>query len=479
MVKETKYYDILGVSPESDDNEIKKAFRKAALLWHPDKHASSTDHKKHEAEEMFKKVGKAYEVLSDPEKRQMYDRFGEDGIQGANMGAGPNMEDILRHMSGMGMGGFSFQRGGRQQPSEIIMPSLVCNVDMTLPEILSGKKVEFKIERYVLKDGANPSKSDLVCKTCKGSGQQIRMEMIGPGMMRQFQEKCNQCNGGMIMGSEYFDKIEKTLKKTIPKGVIHGHQIVVPEYGHDIPPSLRKKTEKRTDLVIVIKENQQYEVPDTELIYKRGEAGSPFNLQVNVELEPELALCGGYKEVTYIDGEKLLIKIPSGLVFKQSETVVVANRGLPVYGVVDSNGQNRMGDLFVKFHISSKEFTESTCEKIYEAITGRSKKKDDKKILNVYNKVSEFGESIEDYAESERLNRVKNDFRKFNMIYEEERKATLQRRMNGGGNPADEATSDSDQDEFASGFAGDFAGGFAGDFAEGDFEDGPPKCAQQ
>lgn len=471
MVKETEYYDILEVSPDATDSQIKKAFRKAALLWHPDKHSTATPEKRKEAEEMFKKVGKAYEVLSDQQKRQMYDRFGEDGLEGANMGPGPDIEEILRHMAGMGgMGGFQFRRG-RQQPRELMMPSLVVKVDMTLPEIFDGKKVEFKIERYVLKEGADPSRTDLTCKACKGLGQRVRMQQFGPNMMRQFQERCSDCNGGMVLSGEYFDTVEKTLKKTIPRGVIHGHQIVVANYGHDVPPSMQKGDSKRTDLVIVIKEEQQYRVPDTDLLYVRGEDGSPFNLQVGVELEPELALCGGYKELTFINGETFLVEIPPGLVFKESETVVVANRGLPVYGVVDSNGENRMGDLFVKFRVNFNGFDDETSEAIYKAITGRSKAKDDKKLLNAHGKVSEFGDAIEDYADSERPHQVKNDFRQFNTAYERERRATMERRMNGGGNPADEETSDSDQDDFGPGFDGGFEGA--------QFEGGPPGCAQQ
>jgi DnaJ homolog subfamily A member 2 len=475
MVKETEYYDILGVSPDATSSEIKKAFRKAALLWHPDKHSTSTAEKKAEAEEMFKNVGKAYEALSDSEKRQTYDRFGEKGLQGADAGPGPDIEEILRHMAGMGgipgMGGF---RRRSQRPKEAQIPSLVCKVELSLPEIDSGKKIEFKIGRWVLKAGADPSMKDLVCDTCRGLGQRVRMEQIGPGMMRQYQSRCDECDGGIVMSDEYYEKVDKTLKKTIPRGVIHGHQIVVPNYGHDIPPSMQKGDAKRTDLVIVIKEQQHYSVPDADLTYTRGEAGSPFNLQIGVELEPELAICGGYKELTFIDGETFLVEVPCGLIFKQSETVVVADRGLPVYGVIDESNQNVRGDLFVKFRIASTEFDDSVSEKIYKAITGRSKKADDKKALDSHGGVSEFGDAIEDYAESDRLRRVKEDFRQFNKVYERERRSTMERRMNEGKDPdpADEATSDTD--------AEDFGPGFDGGFQEAAFENGaPPGCAQQ
>ena len=482
MVHETEYYDILGVSPDASASEIKKAFRKAALLWHPDKHSTSTPEEKEEAEEMFKKVGKAYEVLSDPEKRQTYDRYGEEGLQGSGMAHGPDIEEILRHMAGMGMGGFRFRQRGRPETQ---MPNLACKIKLTIPEILTGHKVECQIKRKILKEGANPSKDDLVCSACRGSGVQMRMRQIGPGRMMQYQTKCDQCKSGMKLNSEYFEEEEKTLKKTIPPGVIHEHQIVVPGYGHDIPPSLRKGDAKRTDLVIVISEEQNYRVPDTDYLYTRGEAGSPFNLQIGLELETELAICGGYKELTFVDGSTFLVEVPPGLVFKQSETVIVPGRGLPVYGVVDSSGNNKFGDLFVKFRFAFDGFDDQTYGAIYKAITGRSKDKDDKKMLDAHGKVVESGQPIEDYADSERLQQVKDDFREFNRVYENERRATAERRMREGKNPEDSDTSDSDEFEGMGGFPGGMPGmgggmpGMPEGFEGAQFEGGPPGCAQQ
>ena len=479
MVKETEYYDLLNLEPNASEAEIKKAFRAAALLWHPDKHSKASDEKKTEAEEMFKKIGNAYEVLSDAEKRQMYDKFGEAGLQNAGVGPGPDIEEILRHM---GMGGFPFGgRGRNRKPSEAQIPNLVCQINLTLPEILAGTKVEFKVERYVLKENADPSRQELICNKCKGSGVQVRLKQIGPGMMQQVQEKCNNCVDGMMLSEKYYEKVEKTLKKTIPKGVIHSQQIVVRNYGHEIPPSMitpamQKDNITKTDLVIVITEEQQYQVPDTQFLYTRGEGGSPFNLQIGMDLEPEFALCGGYKELTFIDGEKFLVEIPPNLIFKQSPIVVVANRGLPVYGVMNSDNTNKIGDLFVKFRVSEDGFDETVSDKLYEAITGRSKQKDDKAILKTHNNKSEFGDVLDNYAESERLDQVKSDFQKFQTILRRERDETLRRRSSEQSKPSNKSngspdSNSNDDDELESDFDG---------FGGAQFDGGrPPTCAQQ
>lgn len=472
MVKETEFYDILGLKPNATDDEIKKAFRKAALKWHPDKHGSSSSENKIEAEEMFKKVGMAYEVLSDPQKRETYNRFGKEALD-SGAGSAPDMDEILRHMAGMG--GFSFHRKA-QNSRELQIPDLISKIELTIPEIFSGTKVEFKIERYVLKEGANPSRQDLVCKNCKGTGQQVHIRQIGPGMMQQYHSQCDQCTKGIVLSDKYFEKVEKTLKKTIPRGVIHSHQIVVPNYGHEIPSSMRKGSTLRTDLVIIVSEGQRYQVPDTNIIYTRGEGGSPFNLQVSMELEPELAICGGYKELVYINGDKILVEVPSNLIFRQSLTVVMANRGLPVYGVVDSDGENKYGDLFIKFKVISTGFSESINEKIYQAITGHSKKKNDQTILKLYDD-TEKAEAIEDYAQSARMDEINKDFRKFDQVYKKECRDNMKRRMNENTNPGDEETSDADSDDFEDGFARKFSG-FEESFQGSQFE-GAPQCAQQ
>ena len=142
----TEFYDLLGVQPDASDDEIKKAFKRKAIKCHPDKHANSTPEVRAAAEEEFKEIGQAYEVLSDPDKRKMYNKYGKESL---GNGPPPDMEDILRGF-GMrmgGMGGFPF---GRQQKPKAEMPNLVTHVTLNLREIYEGKKVEFDVTRYVL-----------------------------------------------------------------------------------------------------------------------------------------------------------------------------------------------------------------------------------------------------------------------------------------------------------------------------------------
>jgi DnaJ homolog subfamily A member 2 len=455
-VRDTEYYDVLGVSSDATESEIKKAFKKKAMKCHPDKHSQSPPDVKAAAEEEFKEIGAAYEVLSDPETRERYNRFGKEGLQG---GPGPDMEDILRQFGMRGGMPFGFRQRAKPKAQ---MPNLVCPIKLTLPDIYAGTKVEFVATRFVLKEGVSPAKNEIICPQCKGMGQQIRLEQIGPGTMRQSQVKCNVCRGeGISISDKYFDKVNKTLKKTIPRGVIHGHQIVIPNAGHEIPPSMCKGSTTKTDLVIVIKEDQKYQVPDTDYTYVRGSAGSPFNLQLDVDIEPELAICGGFKEFIFIDGSAFLVRVPSGLVFRGSHDVVVEGRGLPVYGVHDTGGENKMGDLFIKFNLQNVELDDDAYAGIYHAITNRSLKKDSKKLSDSFGDVSDAAMSIEDYAESERLDRVKEDFQQFNRVFQTEKHETMSRRANEGKNVDDDVDSDTSDDEFEE------MGG------------APPGCAQQ
>lgn len=420
MVKETEYYDILGVSPTAQETEIKKAYRKKAVKYHPDK---NQDDQKN-AEEKFKQISEAYSVLSDPKTRKTYDNFGKDGLsEQARM---PNMNDIFKQFQGMGgMGGmgsfFSFGEQREKQKKEHRIPNLKVVVKMSLLEIYTGKQSSVDVMRYVLRDNVNPQKSDLICPVCDGEGTKIAMKQIGPGMYTQVAQKCDKCNGNNTLFNEkYYTSVNKILKKNIPKGVIRGQNIISTRSGHDIPKCLRKnENDTRSDYQIIIEDEISYIVPNTEFKYVRN-TRLPFNLDMTIKLSPALVICGGNKEITFIDGTKFVIQVPQGFVFLESRTIVVKNKGLPIYGLDD-----KYGDLFLKIEIekqNNKFIDDHKYLEMFKIMTNEEQTKHNEKVLSSLGDKKELNEiwNIDDYHNSYRFNEVNQNVMKFNEIMRKE-----------------------------------------------------------
>jgi len=233
------FYDLLGVNKQSTDSEIKRAYRKMANKYHPDKNQGDA-----KAEAKFKEVSKAYETLSDPQKRRMYDQFGE---QGANMGGGPGG-------FGQGFGGFDFSGGGGAEAFADIFESffggggrrasskqsgprktpgedLEMQMQLDFDEAIFGAKKKIKIRRVVLCDGctgsgAQPGSKVVSCQACNGSGQikQVRNTMLGQMVTSQVcgacrgegqvpEKKCTKCGAAKRMSRH------EELEVTIPKGI--------------------------------------------------------------------------------------------------------------------------------------------------------------------------------------------------------------------------------------------------------------------
>lgn len=474
MVVDTGFYDTLNVTPDASDSEIKKNFYKLAKQCHPDKNSDPG------AEEKFKAINEAYEVLSDPEKRQRYDAYGKDGVDQHG-----DMEDFLRrfHETGGGRfsfgGGFPFSGRSKGRPMEPMMPDLAIPIEMTLPEIYAGKKAQFNAARYTLKEGMTPTKEDMFCTSCKGQGLKIEMRPIGPGVMQQIQKKCDACQGQRIIISDaFFDKTESILSKTIPKGVIRGQKIVVKNQGHYIPECMARGNQTRTNLIIAIKEHTVYTVevasqddPSTvidEITYERGWANSPFNLKTSIKLSAAHAICGGAKEMMFIDGSKFLLRIPPGLAFKEILHIIVPNKGMPVYSVVDEDARiHKYGDLYVEVDTSDVTLDRKTNELIYSTLTGHNMTKDIRRSKSNYpENLRSTAMPLDEYKTSARLQQVNRDFKQFDKNYEREMR---------GQDSTEDAEFDSSDDEI-DGMGG--MGGMGGMPGMGDGE-GPPQCAQQ
>ncbi len=332
------YYEILGVTKDSSTEEIKKAYRKKAIQYHPDKNPGDK-----ESEENFKEAAEAYEVLSNPEKKQRYDQFGHSGMSGSSgfSGQNMNMDDIFSMFGDIfgghfgGFGGFGGSNRGRSQRINKGQ-NLRVKVKLNLQEIAKGAEKKIKVKKYVscktcsgsgAKDG-----SFSTCSTCHGTGQVTRISNTFLGQMQTtsvcpncggegkiITNKCTSCYGeGIVQG-------EEVISINIPAGVAEGMQLSVGGKGN-----AARRGGINGDLIVLIEEEEHNELirDDNDLIY---------NLFLNF---PDLVL-GTTVEIPTIDG-KVKVKIDAGT---QPEKVLrLRGKGLP-----DVNGYGK-GDILVKVH---------------------------------------------------------------------------------------------------------------------------------
>ena len=342
MAEKRDYYEVLGVAKNAEAAEIKKAYRKLALQYHPDRNPGDK-----EAEEKFKEAAEAYDVLSNEEKRRRYDQFGHAGMgagAGGFGGAGMSMDDIFAHFGdifGGGFGGFSGFGGGSSGRTRRHVnrgSDLRVKVKLTLKEISTGVEKKFKLKKYVPCShchgtGAEGDGGAETCPTCKGSGTVIRNQQTILGTMQTrttcptcggegkvIKNKCKECAGeGIVYGEEVV-----TVK--IPAGVAEGMQLSMGGKGN-----AGKHNGVPGDLLILIEEEQ-----DKELI--RDENDLIYNLLLSF---PTAAL-GGAVEIPTIDG-KVKVKIESGT--QPGKVLRLRGKGLP-----NVNGYGT-GDLLVNVSV--------------------------------------------------------------------------------------------------------------------------------
>ena len=341
------YYEVLGVDKNASADEIKKAYRKKAIQYHPDKNPGDK-----EAEEKFKEAAEAYEVLSNPDKRARYDQFGHEGMNGAGGfgggfggGQGMSMDDIFSMFGDIfgghgGFGGFSgFGGGGSSQAQRKFRGSdLRVKVKLSLKDIANGTTKKFKLKKYVPCShchgtGAEGNSGTETCPTCKGSGHILRTQQSIFGMM-QTQTVCPQCNGeGKIIknkckecGGEGIVYGEEVVEVKIPAGVAEGMQLSMSGKGnagrHNGIPG---------DLLIQIEEE-----PHPELI--RDENDLVYNLLLSIPM----AALGSTVEIPTIDG-KAKVKIEPGT--QPGKVLRLRGKGLP-----SVNGYGN-GDLLVNVSV--------------------------------------------------------------------------------------------------------------------------------
>jgi len=343
------YYEVLGVSKSSGADEIKKSYRKVAMQYHPDRNPGDK-----EAEEKFKEAAEAYEVLSNPDKRARYDRFGHAGVgSAASGGRGPSMDDIFSNFGdifGDDMFGSFFgggrQSGGHRQGSR--GSNLRVKLKMNFSEIANGANKKIKVKKYVSCNtchgsGAKDKSSIQTCQSCGGSGQVRRVQNTFLGQMQtvttcptcngegsQITAKCGSCKGeGRVYGDE-------TLNLDIPAGVQDGMQLSMSGKGN-----AGERGGYPGDLLLLIEEEKHPELvrSDLDVIY---------NLNISF---PETVL-GTQVEVPTIDG-KAKIKIPAGT--HSGKVFRLKGKGFPAFQSYEKGDELVQINVWSPQHLTHEE----------------------------------------------------------------------------------------------------------------------------
>lgn len=347
MVKDTKFYDLLGVSPSASDNEMKKAYRKAALKYHPDKNPSP------EAAEKFKELSHAYEVLSDDQKREIYDTYGEEGLNGGGPGmGGMGADDIFSQFFGGGFGGMGGGASRGPARGKDIKHSILC----TLEELYKGRTAKLALNKTILCklcEGRGGKEGKVKqCTSCHGTGMKFVTRQMGP-MIQRFQTVCDVCQGtGDICDpkdrcpdckGKKTQSERKILEVHIDPGMKDGQRIVFSGEG-DQEPNVTPG-----DVVFVVDEKPH------EKFTRKGN-----DLSYECEIDLLTALAGGDVAFKHVSGDYIKFTIIPGEVIAPGSVKVIEQQGMPIYRNSDK------GNLFIKFSVKFPEANFASEEKLQQ-----------------------------------------------------------------------------------------------------------------
>uniref|UniRef100_A0A6C0JDH8 J domain-containing protein n=1 Tax=viral metagenome TaxID=1070528 RepID=A0A6C0JDH8_9ZZZZ len=357
MTKHTKFYDILGVKYDADSSALKKAYKRLAKKYHPDKNPDT--------EEEFKKISMAYETLSDPLKKEIYDIHGEQGI---NERGGPRQSpmDIFNMF-------FNTQKSNKTADT-------IYNLEITLEEIYNGAIKQLSLQKNVIcklcKGIGGKESEEIICVVCRGEGSTETVRQLAPGMTQRMHMLCNNCGGKRKVTEIKYkcDKCngkrvvleKKILEVNIKKGTRNGQKNIFHKEGNQEPNI------ESGDIVIIFVEKEHS-------VYKRN--GSNIITKMDINLTE--ALCGLNKSIKTLDNRKLFIQtIPGKEVIQNSEIKVIKHEGL-----VCENSSKR-GDLIIQFFV---DFPKSISLDIIDELELLLPPKNDDEFLeydNTYEKVN-------------------------------------------------------------------------------------------
>lgn len=356
MVRDTKFYEILGVSANATEQELKKAYKIGALKHHPDKNAHNPD-----AAEKFKDLSRAYEVLSDPQKRAIYDQYGEEGLEnGAGAGGGVNAEDLFSQFFGNSGGGFGgmFGAGMGTQRGPTKARTIHHVMKVTLEDIYNGKVSKLALQKSILCpkcDGRGGKEGSVKkCAGCDGQGTKMMMRQMGP-MIQRFQTVCPDCNGEREIIREK-DKCKacngkktsverKVLHVHVDRGVPNGHTIEFKGEGDQTPGV------QPGDVIFQIEEKShpRFQRKNDDLLYQ-------------TEVDLITALAGGTIYVEHLDDRWLSVDILPGEVIANETVKMIRGQGMPSFRHHD------FGNMYIQFSVKFPEKNWTTDEKAFDAL---------------------------------------------------------------------------------------------------------------
>jgi DnaJ family protein A protein 2 len=346
MVKDTTLYDVLEISPEADESQIKKAFNKLSKKWHPDKHSDNIE----EATKKFQEINQAKEILLNKEKRDLYDQIGMDILKAESQGMPGQGQHPFGDFGNIFGSGFPFGMPGmpgfhrKNQQNE----NIVDKINVSLEQLFKEEVINFtyKQKQTCVKcneEGSNDGKSTM-CSSCDGKGIKVQVIRMGP-MIQQAVGECHSCKGkGKVIkpenkcdscdGKGYTYK-EKTIQIPLKSGLTNGNKINLSGKGHQLKSG-------KTDLIIIINE-----LPHK--IFKRHQN----DLFINIELKLYQALFGFDKIINHLDGRKLHIS-------HSGKTDLNMVRRISKEGMKSLNSDK--GDLYIRFIVSLPNFNSLSAE---------------------------------------------------------------------------------------------------------------------
>ncbi|KAF9989933.1 Type I HSP40 co-chaperone [Mortierella antarctica] len=330
MPKETKLYDILGVDPCCSDSELKKAYKKLALKYHPDKCGGATAR--------FQEISHACDTLLDPQKRQIYDQYGEAGLSGecgaGGMG-GLSPEDLFSHL--FGGGGPRATRSSGPRRGKDVAHSL----KVTLEDLYKGRTAKLALQKNVLceccKGKGGKEGSVKKCTTCDGQGITITVMQRGP-MVQQIQRPCDDCGGaGEVIdpkdkckacNGRKVTQVKKVLEVHIDRGMKDGCKIKFGGEGDQAPGVIPG------DVIIVLEQREH------ERLKRDGD-----DLYYTAKIDLTTALTGGRIHISHLDDRVLLVEILPGEVIRPGELKALMGQGMPIRKLHD------FGNMYVQFEV--------------------------------------------------------------------------------------------------------------------------------
>lgn len=377
-MSKTDYYEMLGVQQGADEKELKGAFRKLAMKFHPDRNPGDE-----EAERKFKEIGEAYEVLKDPQKRAAYDRFGHAAFENGGMGGGGaaggfgagGFADIFEDIFGDMMGGGRRRSGGRERGAD-----LRYNMEVSLEEAYAGKTAQIHVPTSASCEtcsgsGAKPGTSPVTCAMCSGSGRVraaqgfFSIERTCPqcqGRGQTITDPCEECSGqGRVTQ-------ERSLSVNIPAGIEDGTRIRLAGEGE---AGLRGGPAGDLYIFLSIRPHEFFQRDGADLYCK-------------IPISMTTAALGGAFEVATLDGTQTRVKVPEGT--QSDRQFRLKGKGMPVLR------QPSIGDLYIQVDVETPQNLTKKQRELLKEFEEISSKENSPQSAGFFSRMKDFFESIAD-----------------------------------------------------------------------------------